>query len=174
MLTQEQLKHFLHYDPLTGVFIWRERTPAMFNDTKQRSAQHRCAVWNARYAHKVAGRLSMGYIGISINDKKYQAQCLAWLYMMGEWPSHIVDHKNRKKDQNNWDNLRAATKSQNSANSTKRAKLKGVSKIRDKWRAQIKMNGVYKHLGVRDCPAAAHFLYQIAADNFFGEYARIS
>ena len=50
--------------------------------------------------------------------------------------------------------------------------LKGVSRNKQKWRARIKVAGECIDLGQVSCPAAAHFAYVVAADKFFGEYAR--
>jgi hypothetical protein len=52
--------------------------------------------------------------------------------------------------------------------------LKGVSfhKLRQKWRADIKVNQKKIFLGLFECPAVASFAYQIAADKYHGEFAR--
>lgn len=48
--------------------------------------------------------------------------------------------------------------------------LKGISKFKQngvwkgKWRSRIKAGPVFKHLGLFDCPAAAHLVYIVAAD----------
>jgi len=92
-ITQEELKRLLHYNPKTGIFRWK----------------------------KIAGKTtSRGYRVIKINKKRYYAHRLAFLYMTGEFPSlkggKVVDHKNQKKDDNWWRNLRVVTSSTNSKN----------------------------------------------------------
>lgn len=58
-----------------------------------------------------------GYRQIMIFGKNYRAHRLAWLYVTGEWPASIIDHKNMDRADNRWENLRLATKSTNAANS---------------------------------------------------------
>ena len=154
MLTQSQLREILTYNPVTG--LW-------FNKK-----------------NKEVGCHDHGYVRILINGKKYYAHRLAWLYMTGEWPPVIIDHKNLIGTKNDWDNLRLATKSTNGANLkiTKRNKtgLKGVSICRNtgKYRADITVQEKGLNLGRFDCPAAAHFAYQIAAEKAFGAYSRVA
>lgn len=75
-------------------------------------------------------------------------------------------------------NLRAATRGQNMANSGKRRNntsgYKGVSwnKQRNRWIAQIKVDGVGRYLGLFKDPAMAHAKYMQAAIELFGEFAR--
>lgn len=46
----------------------------------------------------------------------YYSSRLAWLYMTGSWPKDQIDHINRIKDDDRWENLREANQSQNSYN----------------------------------------------------------
>lgn len=62
-----------------------------------------------------------GYRVITIfgNEKtrpQYRSGRLAFLYMTGHWPEWDVDHKNRKRGDDRWKNLREATRSQNLRN----------------------------------------------------------
>lgn len=100
MLTQEYLQHLLHYDPLTGLWTWMNPLP--------RSKMCR---------GDLAGRITQqGRRQIRIASGFYYASRLAFLYMTGEWPEDQVDHINRIKDDDRWENLRPATQSQNSYN----------------------------------------------------------
>lgn len=79
----------LHYDPETGTFTW-------LIDRSIRA-----------YAGEVAGYTDKrGYVGISVDNVDYRASRLAWLYMTGEWPKRQVDHKNKIRGDNSWNNLR--------------------------------------------------------------------
>lgn len=99
-LTADYLRHLLHYDPLTGVWTWINPLP--------RSKMHR---------GDVAGSIdSNGRRKIRIASAHYYSSRLAWLYMTGKWPQDQIDHKNRIKDDDRWENLREATQSQNSYN----------------------------------------------------------
>jgi hypothetical protein len=64
-----------------------------------------------------AGRITQqGRRQIRIASGFYYSSRLAWLYMTGEWPKDQIDHINRIKDDDRWENLREATQSQNSFN----------------------------------------------------------
>lgn len=94
------VRHLLHYDPLTGVWTWMNPLP--------RSPVRR---------GDVAGRvMTSGRRQIRIATGFYYSSRLAWLYMTGEWPEDQIDHINRIKDDDRWENLRAANQSQNSFN----------------------------------------------------------
>ena len=116
MLTCGRLKELLTYDPLTGIFMWREDMP-------HKSGPRR----NGTRAGSVN---NTGYYSIGIDGKYYKASRLAWLYMTGEWPSVDIDHRNRIRTDDRFENLREATQSQNSANKPahrgKKIPFKGV------------------------------------------------
>jgi len=161
MITQSELKQVLQYEPETGVFIW--------------ITNH--AHGSKKYGMSAGYRLASGHIRIKILGRGYPAHRLAWLYMTGEHPPTTdVDHVNMVPNDNRWCNLRLATVSQNHANKhgrlNSKSGLKGVSPSRGKWRASIKHQNKYKHIGVFNCPAAASFAYQVEADKLFGAYAR--
>ena len=88
-----------------------------------------------------------------------------------------VDHFNQNKLDNQRHNLRAATRSQNKANtgrySTNTSGFKGVcwSKAAGKWQAQLRIKGRRGYLGCfSDCMEAAR-AYDSAAKENFGEFA---
>ena len=65
-----------------------------------------------------------------------------------------VDHINRVRSDNRWDNLRAATRKQNGRNhgiyANNTSGVMGVvwNKARRKWQAQIEVEGKNHHLGL--------------------------
>ena len=87
-----------------------------------------------------------------------------------------VDHKNRIGTDNRRENLRLASSSQNGANKILKkdntSGYKGVFKHRNKWQAQIRVNGKDKYLGLHETPELAHAAYIEEAVKQFGEFAR--
>lgn len=88
MLTQQELKDWLHYNPLTGVFTWIK------NDDR---SVHKGA--------RAGCRTERGERSIGFKGKEYNAGRLAWLYMYGKWPKRI-NHANGILDDDRITNLR--------------------------------------------------------------------
>jgi hypothetical protein len=164
MLTQAELKHLLHYNFETGVFTWKN----------PRS--------NSIKVGAVAGKEKpKGYIqiGIRVNgiDKRFYAHRLAWLYVYGEMPSDIIDHKDCNPKNNLISNLRKATHKQNMRNSVlssrNKSGYKGVCwyKPLKKWNAQIEVNNKKINLGYFENPEDAHKTYCNAAFKYFEDFA---
>jgi len=157
MLTQKRLKELLSYNPVTGKFTRRITV-------------------GRHLAGSEPGTIDDdGYVRITIDGEKYRAQRLAFLYMAGAFPDCEVDHEDRVRTNNAWDNLREATTQQNAANRVSppgRKLPKGVTPCGPRYSAGIKVNGKRVHLGVFDTPMAAHERYIEAANDAFGEYAR--
>jgi len=138
MLSQNRLKQLLHYNPDTGIFT-------------RLSITSNCVKFG-----DIAGCLRNGYIRISVENKRYQAHRLAWLYMMGEWPKHQIDHVDHVRNNNQWANLREASNRENCKNrsihSNNTSGCTGVSwnKSINKWVSYIRAEGDIVHLGVFD------------------------
>jgi len=178
LLTAEFLREIIAYDPITGIFTWLTRTPDSFIAGKQ-SAQHRCAIWNNRYAGKTAGCIdTYGYIKIAINNGRYLAHRLAWIYMTGEQPPKFIDHRNTIESDNRWTNLRAATFTENKRNCGIRKNntsgFKGVTfdKSKRKWAASITVDRKCHFLGQFTAPELAYAAYCEASKLYHGEFGR--
>lgn len=117
-------------------------------------------------------------------DKKQKRQ---WLHLVilkrmldKEVPKGFMgDHKNGNTLNNTRDNLRIATRQQNSQN-RKRSRnnvsgYKGVSwhRQKNKWQATIRIDGKNKFLGYFDNPQLAHEAYCKAAIGTHGNFARL-
>lgn len=154
MITQEELKKLLKYNPETGIFIWRI--------TKSTRA----------YAGDIAGCQHNNYIDIRINAAGYRAHRLAWLYMYGVWPN-VIDHINQDPLDNKISNLRDVDRIENGKNRKKSINnVSGVTgvywfKITKKWRAQIIANKKYVHLGFFDDKFEA-ICARLSANNKYG------
>jgi len=135
-LPQKRLKELLLYDPDAGTFT--------------------CLVSRSKWrVGNIAGTCgTRGYIQIRIDNKRYYAHRLAFLYMEGYFPEHQVDHINRIKSDNSWKNLRHVNNQCNTRNCSisKRNKsgIIGVcwNKRANKWQSDIKTNSDVKYLGL--------------------------
>ena len=161
-LTQARLKSLLLYDPASGVFTWINPGASQLK------------------AGDLAGYLHQsGYRVLKIDSREYHAARLAWLYMTGGWPAADVDHKNLNKSDTRWENLRAATRKQNSANrgatigST--TGFRGVyrqRRARNPYVARIRVDGKLTQIGVFPTAEDANVAYVERARALYGEFAR--
>jgi hypothetical protein len=148
VLTQEELKQKLHYDPETGVFRWL--VDAVRNKTKGTVAGH-CG--------------KDGYVRISINKSKHLAHRLAWLYMYGHLPEKGLDHINLSKKDNRIVNLREATQTENLQNRVQITSNKSgyvgafFEKRTGKWFSKITTNKQQVCLGTYTTAEEAHQAY---------------
>lgn len=141
-ITQLDLHQLLTYDPASGVFTW---------------------VMPAAHCMSPGDRAGCvrhgGYRTIKLEGKAYAEHRLAWLYMTGVWPPDDIDHVNRNKTDNRFENLRLATRKQNSENRKARegsaSQFRGVSWSCGKWHAVIMHFGVQISLGYFDDIEAA-------------------
>lgn len=138
MITVERLKEVIHYNSDTGILTWLKKPCPRANNI----------------IGSEAGSLNKdGYRRIMINRVLYRAHRLAFLYMEGYFPENDVDHINRIRDDNRWNNLRHVSRQCNSRNKGKQSNntsgITGVSwHNRDKrWKAQIKVNQKNIYLG---------------------------
>lgn len=157
----DELLKTLKYHPRLGVFTW-------LVNRKQKKAGD------------IAGCVHpQGYIVITLGSRQYQAHRLAWFYMKGWWPDPEVDHRDGVRNNNRWENLREANRSQNTCNTALSSKnkvgLKGVRKKKwGRYTACIWLKGKSVHLGSFDTPQEAHAAYMAEARKHFGEFARAS
>lgn len=147
--TYNRLKELIYYIPETGIF-YSIKTNKQIGSTK---------------------KSRVPYVLIGIDGKQYYAHRLAWVYMTGEEPKGIIDHKDNDGLNNKWKNLREATKSQNGINSkvrsTNKLGVKGISKNRQGYLVRI-------CLGTYDTLEEAIEVYNSAILQHFGEFANFS
>lgn len=161
MISASRLRKELRYDPLTGDLWWR--VPK-----------------KGRRMWRPAGRISkQRHVTIGIEHRQYMAHVLIWTMQTGSWPTDEIDHKNRKRADNRWSNLRLATPSQNRANFPIRkdntSGRKGVSWMANvkKWRARTYVDGKEKHLGLFDNRDEAYAVYAKAVRREHGAFAYV-
>ena len=129
-----ELKDLIEYNPITGIFTWNKSRPGVTKGS-------------------VAGFINQkGYKILKIKRKKFFASNIAWFYMTGEWPENQVDHINRIKNDDRWENLRKATVSQNGMNRVWKTTKSGITGVkwysnRNSWKVSIMKNGKSYFLG---------------------------
>tara|TARA_R110000823_G_scaffold289491_1_gene407889 strand:+ start:94 stop:564 length:471 start_codon:yes stop_codon:yes gene_type:complete len=104
-----------------------------------------------------------GYIQIQIGIKMYYSHRLIMLAFIGE-SDQPVDHINRIKTDNRFENLRYCNRSENQLNRDYVDNAKGYYLEKTKWKAQIHINGKSKHLGRFDNEEDAIKAYLDARD----------
>ena len=143
-------------------------------------------IWNITVSNRakignVAGTLDVNnnYYIIKIDKIRYRLHRLVWIYHNGDIPNGmIVDHVDGNSLNNQIENLRLATQSQNQHNRkiplTNTSGVKGVFwyKRNKKWAAQITINNKIKFIGRFDTIEEAEAAVIAARNNLHGEFAR--
>lgn len=160
VISAERLREVIKYDPDTGEFRWRIATGA------------RCK------AGTVAGCVDKkyGYRLISIDGIMYRGCRLAWLYMKGVWPEKQIDHINRVRSDDRWENLREATSSEQKMNRKVRENTTGfrgvtLHKPSGLYNARIMAGRIGHSLGYFKTAAEASAAYEAARKEYHGEFS---
>jgi len=174
-----------HYPPIeyikqcfrheNGKLYWLIRPPAHFN------RQREWKIFNTQFAGKEAGYIDRMNGGdrwkVCINNThKIYRYIIIWAMHNGRWPVGTIDHKNHKTLDDTIDNLREATRRQNSQNMQKSKRntsgYKGVSfhKQIGRWTARMRLNGKYASLGCYETAEEAGKAYCEAAIMHHGEF----
>lgn len=129
-------------------------------------------------AGSIAGnKMDSGYIRVKCKGKLYLAHRIIYLLHYGVDPGNLeVDHKDGNKENNNPENLRLATRSENRMNvghfSNNKLKKKGVyyHKASKSYYCGVQKNNQRKIFGPFSCPDEAKEKYNQMAKSQFGEY----
>lgn len=108
-LSSSLLRRLLHYDPDTGEFMWLESPRKGWAGKSTKGSP-----------------TTGGYLQILVLGHPYRAHRLAWLYMTGVWPIGEIDHRNRDRTDNRWDNLREVCRSAQCRNRGSKVGVSGV------------------------------------------------
>lgn len=160
MITQERLKQLFDYNPLTGKFIWKERTGSRVVIGSEAGTNH-----------------NMGYIKMSVDGREYLAHRLAWLYVHGVMPLDCIDHINHDRSDNRISNLRQASRYQNQWNvglqKNNTSGYKGIHYIEKsgRWRANLRYGGKSRHLGTFETAELACEFLELAREMVHGDFA---
>lgn len=160
--TWEFLSSLFKYDPKTGHLIRRVTRSA-----------------NAKAGDVVGSLDGRGYLHVNILNRFVRVHRIVF-FLRWRWAPSEVDHRDNDKLNNRISNLRAATRRQNSGNSSlgrnNTSGYRGVSfSSRSKmWHAQIKVNGRQTYLGRFSTPVEAARCYDRAARKHFGRFAKLN
>jgi HNH endonuclease len=143
----ELLQNLFEYNPDTGFVYW--------------AVQHGLKIKPSTKAGFIDNE---GYVRIAYRRKNYKAHHIAFLKMTGKWPDQMVDHINGEKSDNRWENLRLVTNDGNQRNQRKahvdsKTGLIGASPFRNKFSANISINGKRICLGRYATAEEAHQVY---------------
>jgi len=150
----DTLRQLLSYDPETGEFRWKERTPAMFKNGAKYRPESLCKRWNTAHSGKIANTVSVkGYAIVIIWKQRLFAHRVIWKMMTGADPCGEVDHINGTRTDNRWVNLRDVPRVVNARNQRRHSRNKsGITGVRfreemGKWTANIRYNNRQIYLG---------------------------
>jgi hypothetical protein len=149
--SMERLREVLDYDPDTGIFLWKQPTGNRVITNEQ------CTSIDAK-----------GYYRISVDNKRFGAHRLAWVYMYDEDISnYYVNHINEDRLDNRIVNLELTTNAHN-IRLSKRGKGYSYHKASGKFAARIRVNYKSIHLGYFDKEEDAAKAYAEARFIYFG------
>lgn len=152
-LTLERAQELFEYDPGTGDLI--------------------CSTNEGR---RVKGIVYNPAGTVHVDGFNYQVTRICWLLYYGEWPSGLVDHRNRHEHDNKIGNLREATHRQNQQNKIQIGKsgYPGVTwrnRAKNPWLAKIRVDGRRINLGCFPTAEAAAEAYAEAKRKYHGEFS---
>jgi len=137
MITQQDLKRLLHYDPETGVFTNKvARSPNALKQSRAGSLNKK-----------------LGYRQLYLKKKLYYEHRLVWLYLYNRWPKEQLDPKNQDRADNRLANLHETSRANNMRNlpkaCTNTSGITGVywNPTNKCWIARIQVNKVTIYLG---------------------------
>lgn len=145
----DRLRELFLYDESAGVFRWRSKP-----------GPH---AWKAVIG-AIAGSEDRRYATLCVDGKSLLAHRAAWAYVNGEWPPGQIDHIDGNKKNNSIANLRNATALVNQQNQRRPHRCNstgflGVVPVRNKFRAQISIDGASRNKGTYLTAEAAHEAY---------------
>lgn len=132
----ERVRALLSYDPNTGIVVWIAKSSSLSR---------------VQIGDSFGGIDDKGYISGKIDGTKWYAHQLAFILVLGYLPE-LVDHRDRTKTNNRWDNIRPANHEINNRNTAARNELgvKHVYRSRSRFAAIVTHEGRALRLGTFD------------------------
>lgn len=162
----QAIKERLSYDRTSGILIWS--APPKYSKMKKGDI--------AGTSNKINGYVAIS-VGIDGVCYKVKGHHIAWYLFYGEWPSQLIDHKDRNRSNNRILNLRLATDSKNCQNRSVRKDNKtGVtgiswSNLGNCYRVNITKSGNTISVGSFSSFEEAKIARLNAEQFYFGEFA---
>jgi HNH endonuclease len=159
MLTQELVRDLFDLDSDSGILYWKVPKSGI------------------RVGDVAGCKKSGGYWVVKIAKRDYKRSRINFLYVNGWLPAE-VDHRDTDRLNDRPSNLRPADRSEQNANTRGRSNglPKGVyidpRRSTNPYRASIGYKKKRINLGSFQTPEAAHDAYCVAANSYFGAYAR--
>ena len=140
----ELLQEHFDYEPNTGLLRWKappKRSRVRVGD--------------------IAGHTEPnGYSSVMLSKRRLLVHRVAWKLMTGEEPPVVIDHKDRNRSNNRWENLRDSDMQRNQGNRIG----KGTRQRKSGWEAW----GGGNYLGIHKTEKEAHQTYVQWHLSFFG------
>lgn len=159
MTFAELSKHFV-YNPNSGKIYYSTELKARYN---------------IRPGKEAGCVYSGGYWMVTYNKKRIKRSRLAFLLMTGDWPNKDVDHIDRNRLNDSWENLREASNSLNGFNRTfDSLKHRGIryrpeQSKKNPWVVHIRKDGKLIHVGQYSTLEQAKVIRRDAELKFHGE-----
>jgi hypothetical protein len=139
------------------IMVLNDTTIKAFSDGRILTLDNRCKKYE-KWNERTNTPNCYGYIRINIAGKMYNTHRLIMLAFVGE-SDQEVDHINRIKTDNRFENLRYCTHRENGLNRDWVDTAKGYSWDKNKWRSRIRINNKLKYLGYFDNEQEARQAY---------------
>lgn len=152
-LTWKELRSQLDYDKETGHLAWLVSKPRI------------------RVGQRAGSDHVKGHREITVCGFTYREHRLIWWWVTGKDPGDkYVDHKNRRRNDNRWKNLRPATHGQNYVNSMQFGKMRGICRHGAGYRVRIGINGKRPTFHVKTYLAAKRLRNKLERQ-YYGEFS---
>ena len=112
------------YDEITGILEYKNWVSGMSRD---------------RIGTAVGAVDGKGYLTAHFHGKQVKVHHIIWLMKTGEWPTMDIDHDNRDKQDNSWDNLNQMSSRMNQLNRSNNVEERYVYLRKDTGTFQVKL-----------------------------------